>query len=96
MITLQQVAADQQPVNLVSKPGHNSSSSSSSNHSSGGVLHDTASGCSFVWQISLVDLDLKPLHKIPLHAALDQRIATAAEQGSRQLLQQHLLGRERW
>jgi hypothetical protein len=30
----------------------------------GGLLRDDASGCSFLWRVNLVDLDLKPLAKV--------------------------------
>jgi hypothetical protein len=87
MITLQQIWPAQQPAAAV-LPGQCGISSSSSSSSSGGVMYDAASGCTFVWQLSVVDLDLKPLRKIPLHGDLDRRIRAAAAQHS-QLLQQH-------
>jgi hypothetical protein len=60
----------------------NSSNSSSSSGSLPGCcwgLHqDGDSGCTFLWQLSLVDLDLKPVVRIPVHAALDRRILAVA------------------
>jgi hypothetical protein len=79
----------------------NSSSNSSSSRGSSasgkcsGVYADASSGCCFAWQLSLVDLDVKPLAKVPQHAALDRRVVAAALQHPG-LLQQQLASYERW
>lgn len=72
------------------------SSSDSSRYSSfGGLYVDAPSGCSFAWQLSLVDLDLKPLTKVPQHSDLDRTIVAAALRHEQQL-QQHVEFCERW
>lgn len=59
-------------------------------------LHtDAATGCCFAWQLSVVDLDLKPVSKVPVHADLDRAIVAAAAAHA-QLLQQHLADQRQW
>lgn len=50
---------------------------------------DPASGCSFMYKLAFVDLDMKPLVKIPTHFELDQLIMSCTlENGD--MLSQHL------
>lgn len=96
MITMQQIIETQQQQQSPETDGLTKHSSSDSGSSSGnGVITDDRSGCTFAWQISLVDLDLKPLSKVPHHAALDRRIVATAMQHE-ELLMQQLASRQRW
>lgn len=70
-------------------------SSNNSRSRSNQVYTDCQSGCRFAWQLSLVDLDLKPLAKIKQHAELDKRIVANALQHHELLLQQ-LQARDKW
>ena len=59
------------------------------------VYTDDVTGCHFAWRLSLVDLDLKPVSKVPVHAALDREVVEAA-QHHWQLLQQHVTDSGAW
>jgi hypothetical protein len=80
---------------------HGSSSSSSSSSQAGSpcspcrLFHDKPSGCVFAWRLSVVDLDLKPVSKVPTHADLDRAIVQAAQQQG-ELLRQHVGDSAQW
>jgi hypothetical protein len=100
MVTLQQVQQQQQQQQQreqVPDHTHSTSSSRSDGNAPGSphtaaaaaIYKDPLSGCFFAWQLSLVDLDLKTVGKVPVHWGLDTAVVAAAE-GQPALLQQHV------
>jgi hypothetical protein len=76
----------------VSSSNSNSGGGSSSSGTGGAAAHlytDPITGCCFAWRMALVDLDLKPVSKVPVHAELDRAVVSTAQEAP-QLLQQHL------
>jgi hypothetical protein len=96
MITLQQVvrSAQQQEGASDAEPAA-AASGTCALPSRARVYEDAASGACFAWQLSLVDLDLKPLAKLPLHWQLDCEIMRAAE-ARRGALHQHAVDSAAW
>jgi hypothetical protein len=95
MITLQQVTQQQQQQQQDAADSSISSSSRGGTAVGTPLYVDASSGCCFAWQMTLVDLDLKPVSKVPVHAELDRAVLAAAEQEP-QLLQQHVEDSRAW